>query len=65
MRCKEAEFQRFLRAPDEPTAIRLVRAMCNIQSRRELDTDPAAETRFHQLIRLPYTEFLNERKSHV
>jgi hypothetical protein len=63
LRCKEEDFQRFLRAPDEPTAIRLVRAMCDIQSRRELDTSEVAAHLFHQLIRLPYQKFLTEKEN--
>lgn len=66
LRCKEEEFQRFLRAPDERTAVRVVRAMCDIKSRRELDSDHVAAHLFHQLIRLPYQKFLTEKEtSHV
>lgn len=63
LRCKEDEFQRFLRAPDEKTAIRVVRAMCDIASRAELDTDHVAAHLFHQLIRLPYQQYLTEKEN--
>lgn len=60
LRCKEPEFQRFLRCPDEATAAHSVRAICEVKSRSELDSNPAAAKRFHQFIRLPYQEFNKE-----
>jgi hypothetical protein len=58
LRCKEATFQRFLRVGDEAAAVRAVRATCRVRSRSEIDRDPAAERRFHDLIRIPYANFM-------
>ncbi|WP_288379799.1 hypothetical protein [uncultured Massilia sp.] len=57
LRCREPEFQRFLRVPDEATAAHSVRAICGVRSRGDIDRDPAAEKRFHQFIRLPFMQF--------
>ena len=32
--------------------------LCNVTSRKELDTNPAAEKKFHDLIRKPYQAYL-------
>lgn len=60
LRCKEKEFQRFLRVPDEATAISSVRAICEVKSRSEIDTNPEKAKRFHQFIRLPFNEFMQD-----
>lgn len=60
LRCKEPEFQRFLRVPDEATAAHSVRAICEIKSRSELDSNPEAAKRFHQFVRLAFIEFSKE-----
>lgn len=62
LRCKEPEFRRFLRVPDEATAAHAVRAICEVKSRSELDSNPAAAKRFHQYIRLPYINFINDQE---
>lgn len=63
LRCKEPQFREFLRVPDEPTAIRVVRALCDVQSRAEVDSDPDAAERCHSLIRKPYAAFIHERST--
>jgi len=67
MRCQEAAFHRWLqeRFPREwadahgetPTAwaASVVRAVAGIESRAELDNDPAAAARFNALIRVQYS----------
>lgn len=66
MRCREADFWEFLGVESERTAIAAVRAICDVQSRKEIDTNPVAEHLCHQMIRLPYSEFLTAKeKSHV
>lgn len=65
LRCREPEFQRFLRSPDEATCVRVVRALCDVQSRGEVDSNPEAASRCHVLIRLPYLAYTQERNSHV
>lgn len=65
MRCKEPEFQRWLTkgkgiradADMESVSINYARMLCDIQSRSELDTDPAALARFEERIRKPWAEF--------
>jgi hypothetical protein len=61
MRCKESMFQAFIGAYDEQEAVSAARALCKIGSRAELDTNPQAAKRCHDLIRKPYSAFLNER----
>jgi hypothetical protein len=63
LRCKEAQFQRFLRVPDEATAVHSVRAICEVKSRGEIDRDARAQKRFHDFIRLPYIQFSNDPKN--
>lgn len=60
LRCKEKQFQAFLRVPDERTAAHSVRAICEVRSRGEIDSNPQAQRRFHEYIRLPYQQFLEE-----
>lgn len=64
LRCKEPLFRQWLRVPDEDTAVRAVRAICEVKSRAELDSNPSAAQRFHQFIRLPYSDFTH-RKNHA
>lgn len=60
LRCKEPLFQKWLRVPDEATAITNVRAICEVKSRGEIDRCETAQKRFHQFIRLPYMQFFND-----
>ena len=60
LRCREPLFQRFLRGPDDPTAVHSVRAICEVKSRGEIDSNPAAQRRFHDFIRKPYVLFAND-----
>lgn len=63
LRCKEAAFQRFLRVQDEATAISSVRAICEVRSRAEVDSDPRAQQRFHDFIRKPFIAFQHQQES--
>lgn len=65
LRCKEPAFQRFLRVPDEQTAVHSVRAICEVKSRGEIDRNPTAAQRFHQFIRLPFKEFYEKECAHA
>lgn len=66
LRCKEPLFWRFLRVTDEAMAVHSVRAICEVKSRSQVDTEPAAQKRFHDFIRKPYILFTEEQeKSHV
>ena len=64
MRCKEPEFHMWLlsryplvRPHDGSDAGTMVRSICEVQSRAEIDTDPAAAERFQERIRKPWAEF--------
>ncbi|WP_208280141.1 hypothetical protein [Massilia oculi] len=65
LRCREPLFQRFLRVPDEQTAVRSVRAICEVKSRGEIDRNPTAAQRFHDFIRKPYLVFALDPKNHI
>jgi hypothetical protein len=62
LRCKEPLFWRFLQVKDEPTAIHMVRTLCEVASRSEFDSDPLAAERLHQIIRRPFVEFTQENE---
>jgi hypothetical protein len=63
LRCKEAAFQRFLRVPDEATAVSSVRAICEVKSRGEIDRDERAQKRFHDFIRKPYLQYQYDQQT--
>jgi hypothetical protein len=67
MWCKEPQFWLFLNithpAPDhvvatENEAAEAVKALCCVDSRRELDTNPEANKAWHRSIREPYRIYL-------
>jgi hypothetical protein len=62
LRCKEPLFQQFLRVPNEALAVTSVRAICEVKSRAEVDTDPRAQQRFHDFIRKPYLKFTEDQR---
>lgn len=63
MWCADATFQAWLEldpdnaAPNESGAALCLYALCEIQSRRQLDHDPAAAERFNRLVRGPYMKW--------
>jgi len=63
MWCADKTFQAWLEldpdnaAPTENGAALCLYALCDIQSRRQLDHDPAAAERFNRLIRGPYMKW--------
>lgn len=63
MWCADPVFQNWLEldpdnaAPNESGAALCLYALCEIQSRRQLDHDPAAAERFNRLIRGPYMKW--------
>ena len=65
LRCREPLFQRFLRVPDEETAVHSVRAICEVKSRGEIDRNPTAAQRFHDFIRKPYLVFSHDPNNHT
>lgn len=64
MRCKEATFQRFLRdtfganVTTEEAAIEVVKVYGGVESRAEFDTNPHAVQRFHDVLRRPYSDYV-------
>lgn len=61
LRCREADFQRFLDVDSEEAAARRVKEVCEIDTRGELDRDVAAQARWDKRIR---QAFLNYQKQH-
>lgn len=68
MWCKDPTFQEWLIGKEtldqnpgidpEATAKRRILHLCGVDSRKELDTNTAAATKFHMGIRNPYMEYL-------
>ncbi len=66
MRCNDPEFWRWLESTGRQCtgaipAGKIVKQILNVVSRKEVDTDLAAEQRFHGLIRGPYQRYLIAR----
>lgn len=66
--CKDAEFWRWMTSIDpkgamfdEDGAKTFILTACVVASRNELDTDPAAAARFHELVRKPLVDWKEER----
>lgn len=64
--CNSEGFQEYLGARTGHTygpesAAHWVREACHIESRRELDTDPQAAKRFHEMVRKPFLLWQAER----
>jgi hypothetical protein len=57
LRCRDPLFWRFLQVKDEPSAVHVVRTLCEVKSRAEFDRDPEAIARLNQIIRRPFIEF--------
>jgi len=55
-------FWKWLRVPDEATAISSVRAICEVKSRGDIDRDERAQKRFHDFIRKPYMQFNQDQE---
>jgi len=62
-RCREPEFQRCLGVDSEAAAAAMVREICEIKSRAELDHDEAAEARWHERIRRRYLRFVQQQNN--
>ena len=55
------EFRGFLGARNAQEAGEAIKRICQIESRKELDTDPEAAARFHKFIKGPYQKFMLSR----
>lgn len=58
LRCREAPFQSFLGAASEQEAAEVVRIICGVDSRAEIDTKLEAQRLWHEVIRRPYQQHL-------
>lgn len=61
LRCKEAEFQNWISASTEEEAKNVILSVCEIDSRKLLDTDYTAGSRFREQILGPYSKHLIAR----
>ena len=75
MRCADPDFQAWLysayrtawamnassKQTTEQHAASVIRAVCSVESRAEIDNDPAANERFQRLIRGPWQKFTVSR----
>jgi hypothetical protein len=57
LRCKEAIFQTFLGVKTETEAVTRVRVLLGVKSRAEVDKNPETAAKFHQQIRLPFSQY--------
>lgn len=70
MRCAEPEFWRWLESEvndgnpvtNEKQAGEVVKLFLDIESRKEVDTDEAAEKQFHDFVRVPFQRWLVRRQ---
>lgn len=53
-RCREQDFQHFLGVDGEAAAARRVKEVCEVETRAQLDRDPAAQARWDERIRRAY-----------
>lgn len=60
LRCREQLFQHFLGVSDAAAAADKVRALLGVKSRAEVDKDPETAQRFHQQIRRPFSQYLQD-----
>jgi len=64
LRCREPQFQQCLGVTSEEDAAEKVRQLCEIQSRAELDRDPAAAARWDERIRRAYLNYQQQPTTH-
>lgn len=57
LRCRESQFQCFLGAVDEAEAAEVVRVVCGVDSRAQIDTSVEAQRLWHEVIRKPYLQY--------
>lgn len=60
LRCREASFQAFLGATSEEEAAEVVRVICGVDSRAQIDADTEAQRLWHEVIRKPYSLYLQD-----
>lgn len=57
----DPEFRRFIEARDEQHAAELIRKLCRVESRAELDNSAEAAAEFHRAIRGPWIKYRERR----
>lgn len=63
LRCKEGAFQAFLGAVNEEEAAEVVRIICGVDSRAQIDRNTDAQTLWHDVIRKPYQLYLKDPRN--
>jgi len=62
LQCKQPDFQSFLGVDGEQAAADRVKQLCDVDSRAQLDRDPAAQARWDERIRRAYLKFQSDWK---
>jgi len=63
-RCREQAFQQFMGVDSEQAAADAVRERCAIETRAQLDRDPAAKQRWDERVRRPYLKYQQHPTTH-
>lgn len=63
LQCKQQDFQQFLGVDGEQAAARRVKEVCEVESRAQLDRDPAAQARWDERIRRAYLRHQNKESA--
>lgn len=61
LQCKQQDFQQFLGVDGEQAAARRVKEVCEVESRAQLDHDPAAQARWDERIRRAYLKHQQQK----
>ena len=61
LQCKQQDFQRFLGVDGEQAAARRVKEVCEVESRKQLDSDPDAQARWDERIRRAYLKHQQQK----
>jgi hypothetical protein len=59
---KNPRFREWCGEREERHAAEFIRERCGVMSRRDIATNPEAAQRFHNLIRRPFVEYLEQLK---
>lgn len=64
--CRDPQFRQWMTklggpSINESAAKSIILGVCGVTSRNELDTNPEAAQRFHDLVRKPYLEWKGEQ----
>lgn len=59
--CKDRDFQEWIEREDEQEAAEWIRKTCEVESRRDLDSDHGAALRFQQFVREPFMDWMKGR----